>query len=125
MLEFRVGWFFNCYIQAVQQSKLLKQVLNHPRLLFSELLQVLPEKRSKPGFFFSFLFCTSSLLTFFLMCFQAVLEYFYFCSSVHSSSQFVWWVDHGRLLRWECGDTGIVSSNGFVLDEQIKALRVS
>lgn len=28
-------------------------------------------------------------------------------------------------LRWECGDTGIVSNNGFVLDEQIKALRVS
>lgn len=37
----------------------------------------------------------------------------------------MWWIDHGRLLRWECGDTGIVSNNGFVLDEQIKAFRVS
>lgn len=60
------------------------------------------------------------------MCFQAVPEYFYFWSSVHSSSQFVWRADHGRLLilRWECGDAGIVSNNRFVLGEQIKALRV-
>lgn len=35
-----------------QINSVLKQVLNHPKLLFNELLQVLPEKRNKPGFFF-------------------------------------------------------------------------
>lgn len=39
-------------------------LLNHPKLLFNELVQVLPEKSSKPLWFFSSLFCTSFLSTF-------------------------------------------------------------
>lgn len=103
-------------------NSLLKQVLNHPKLLFNELLQVLPEKRNKPGFFFFFPLLYFIPQHFFSNVFSGGPRVLLFL--VFSSLNLCGGLTMEGSLRWECGDTGIVSNNGFVLDEQIKALRV-
>lgn len=93
-------------------------MLSHPKLLFNELVQVLPEKSNKPFYFSlpSFVFHSSALC---VMYFQRVLGYFCLWASVHSSFPFVWCIDHG-----DCsGESGNIG--GFISDEQMKVLRVS